>query len=188
MIEAKLARSTGVALILAAALAASGCSNTASNLLSTGSILGGGDEKKVADEAAPATPQDRAIQVAAVSARAQKCGFVFDPAKLQQDYLAAEAAAGLPPEQLAGLTQVYGFTNARIAKTLAEQSDYCDEAKTAVIKADLNRHLTGDFTPRQERKVRAAGFFETDIPEGKEKLNPEWLRDNSQPKTVRVEE
>jgi len=167
-----------------------GCSNTASNLLSTGSILASGDQEKPAqDSAERITPLDRALQVAAVSARAQKCGFVFDPAKLRQDYLASEAASELAPDKLANLTKAYGFAQAKIAKQISGVDSYCSSARTAMIKADLNRHLTGDYKPRVEKKAQTAKWWEGDTVEGREKLNPRWIAgEPDAPTTVTVDE
>lgn len=137
-------RLTLVGLIVGAGLVG-GCSNTASDLLSTGSLFSSKPAQPAAAPAATAT--DRAIQVGAVSARAQKCGYFFDPAKLRANFLAAETAQGLTPEQVAKLGQDYDTVLARVAAAIAKDAGYCGGGKTAEIKGDLGRHLAGDFAP-----------------------------------------
>jgi hypothetical protein len=92
-------------------------------------------------------PTARAFQVGTASARAVKCGFHFDPAKLRANFLAAEAAAGTPPETLPAVEKNYDVSFSVLQKTVANETNYCTELKTRHIKADLNRHLAGDFTP-----------------------------------------
>jgi len=183
------------ALVLATAgVALAGCSSTASNILTTGSVFGGGQTtgaNAAGDDTKPVTAIDRALQVATISARAQKCGYVFDPAALRSNFLAAEAARGLPATELPGLEQRYDFVARKVASAIAPQEAYCSSKRTEQIKADLNRHLVGDYDPRQQRKVAASGglldIFEP--PEGKEVLNPDYILDpgHEQP-TVIVEE
>ena len=182
----KQTRSSVVLLAAAATVAIAGCSNTASNLLTTGSVFGA--SKPGVPKQKVITPTDRALQVATVSARAQKCGYAFNPGQLRQAFFAAETAAGLPADQLVGLQQRYDFTTNAIAKAIAPNSGYCDRNRTQIIKADLNRHLAGDFSPRIERAKPVSGWFETDEPQGKEVINHEHLLDPHEPMTKRVEE
>ena len=67
----------------------------AAPLLQTGSLA------PTAAEAPPkpATSVDRALSVAATSARAQKCGYYFDPNGLRANFLAAETQRGTTPDQ-----------------------------------------------------------------------------------------
>ena len=164
-----------------------GCSNSAQTLLSTGSIMNTSKPEAAAPK--PVTPVDRALQVAAVSARAQKCGYFFDPAKLKSAYLAHEAANGLPPDQVPGLTKTFDFAKSQVATKLAGDPNYCSTERLASIKQNLTRHLAGDFTPpvTTTKAKSGGGLFEVDQPEGKEKLNPEFLRDKNAPPTIRVE-
>ncbi len=134
------------AAILPAAL--SGCGASLPGL-STGSLLGG--EKTAAAAAPQATndPTSRAMQVGATAARAQKCGFNFDPVKLKTNYLAAEAAQLTTPSDAGKISQIYDTAFNGISKAVATQGEsYCSEAKTRTIKEDLARHLAGDYTPR----------------------------------------
>ena len=178
--------------LLGLAIAAAGCSNSASQLLTTGSLFGTKSKPKSSAPAAIVVkPTDRAIQVAATSARAQKCGYFFDPAKLRTAYLASELQTGLPPADVAQLTKVYDYTTGKLTKVLAGKEGYCNGQRVTKIKSSLTRHLAGDFTPPKSKKKRvAAGWFDfaTEEPLGKEKLNPDWVNNPSQESvTKRVE-
>lgn len=90
-------------------------------------------------------PTSRALQVGSTSARAQKCGFNFDPAKLRTQFLAAEAATN--PADSDKLSKIYDTAFNGVSKAVAGQGEsYCSETKVAQIKTDLSRHLTGDYT------------------------------------------
>jgi hypothetical protein len=128
-------------LMLAAAALAAGCSGGASALL-------GGAAPAAAD--APGSfknddPVARPVAVAWTSARAQRCGFYFDPAKLRASYLAYEARQ--PGADLAKAEKTYDSTFRTIRERVAADPDYCTDGKSADIKKDLTRHLAGDFTP-----------------------------------------
>jgi hypothetical protein len=127
--------------LIAAALA--GCSGASG--LTTGSLFG--SEEKAAVNAAPVNdPPMRAFQVGTVSARAIKCGFNFDPAKLKTNYLAYERTLSATAD-LAKIEKIYDVSFNGVAKAVAGESDYCSNEKTKTIKADLARHLAGDYTP-----------------------------------------
>lgn len=147
-------------VILAAALALAGCSG--SSALTTASLTGGGNGPAAAAAPAgppPSDPTSRALQVAATSARATRCGFYFDPQKLKSSFLAAEAAQGAGPEQLQKIEREYDFTRASVAKKIAEDPGYCSDLKTQEIKRDLNRHLAGDFTPTPKKPEKQEGLL-----------------------------
>jgi hypothetical protein len=145
-------------------LALAGCSNGGG--VTTASVLskdGGGEPIQPKND-----PTSRAFQVATVSARAVKCGYNFDPAKLRSNFLAAEATQPDAAANMANIEKTYDVTYNGITKAVAQQGDdYCSEKKTAEIKNDLSRHLAGDYTP-SPRKVAAApadqglfsGFFD----------------------------
>ncbi len=140
-------KAAGISLALVAA-ALTGCSAAPS--LTTGSILGG--PEKPATPAGPVNdPTMRAFQVGTVSARAIKCGFNFDPAKLKTNYLSYERTM-TPGGDLAKVEKIYDVSFNGVAKAVAGQSDYCSEEKTKAIKADLSRHLAGDYTPAERPK------------------------------------
>jgi len=127
-----------VLALLSVALA--GCSG-GTELLSTGSLLG---------ESKPAAPVNdapaRAFQVGTVSARAVKCGFNFDPAKLKTTYLAFERQQP-GAQDVTKIERIYDVSFNGVAKAVAGEGEYCTDAKTRTIKADLGRHLAGDYTP-----------------------------------------
>lgn len=109
--------------------------------------------------AAPAPPvvtlTDRAFQVGAVTARATKCGYNFDPVKVKTSYIAYETSLGATPEDLSKLEKVYTIAYNGIAKAAAGEANYCNDKKTKEIKADLARILAGDYTP-PPKKVASA--------------------------------
>jgi hypothetical protein len=182
-------------LASACALAAitAGCSGGG---LTTGSLLAGGGNKAsqvAAPTAPPATATDRALQVAATSARAVKCGFYFDAAKLRSSFLSAEMQTGASPEQLQKTEREYETARASMITQISKDPDYCSDARTKIIKADLSRHLAGDFSPSRKVQATAGGgwfdAFDGDSG-GREELNPEWIRDPklNENKTRRVEQ
>jgi hypothetical protein len=143
-------KAAGISLALIAA-ALTSCSAAPS--LTTGSILGG--PEKPATPAGPANdPTMRAFQVGTVSAKAIKCGFNFDPAKLKTNYLSYERTM-TPGGDLAKVEKIYDVSFNGVAKAVAGESDYCSDEKTKVIKADLSRHLAGDYTPTVRPKDAA---------------------------------
>ena len=142
-------------LLLGAAGLGAGCSGGASGLL-TGSTPAAAD--------APGTlsnedPVARPIAVAWTSARAQRCGFYFDPAKLRSSYLAFEARQ--PGADLAKAEKTYDSTFQTIRQRVGSEPDYCTDAKSADIKKDLARHLAGDFKPDfpKPKVAESCGFF-----------------------------
>ncbi len=127
--------------VIAAAGVLAGCGASLPGM-STGSLFGGKEQPKVAAN----DPVSRAMQVGTTSARALKCGYNFDPAKLRTQYLASEAASN--PADATKVAQIYDTSFNGISKAVAGQSsDYCTPAKTRSIKEALNRHLAGDYTP-----------------------------------------
>ena len=147
---------------LSCALAAGGCSGSSG--LSTGSLFGGGSAAPAAPAAAAVAnpagdPTSRAFQVGSTSARAVKCGYNFDPNKLRANFIANEAA-GVNAADIPRVEKVYDTAFNGVAKAVASQPDYCSPAKTADIKANLTRHLAGDFTPAVVKKEpEPAGWF-----------------------------
>jgi hypothetical protein len=155
-------RSAALLLIASLPLGACGSSGTTTSaaLLSpqaTGSLMPTGS---VASQAAtPGDPTDRALQVAATSARASRCGFYFDAGKLRAQFLAAEAAQGDSPEVLQKVERAYDYAHASVADATAKDASYCTDGKAAVIKADLNRHLAGDFSSRAKKAEPSTGLL-----------------------------
>lgn len=131
-----------IALIPLLALAAlAGCSEGSS--LSTSSIFGGSTS---APAAPSSTPTSRAFQVGSTAARAAKCGYNFDSNKLRASFLAYEASQ-TPGQDQANVVTTYDTAYTGVTKATGQQSGYCTDAKTREIKAALNRHLAGDYSP-----------------------------------------
>src|SRR5262245_39148282 len=90
-------------LMLAAGGLVAGCSGGASGLL-------GGSASAAPDGAGASLNNDdpaaRPVAVAWTAARAQRCGFFFDPTKLKSSYLRYEARQS-NPEQLAKAEKSY---------------------------------------------------------------------------------
>ncbi|MDQ8697191.1 hypothetical protein [Hyphomicrobium sp. LHD-15] len=152
-------------LIVAVAIA--GCSSSG-NGVSTSSILGSAPTPPAVEAAAalPAasTPTSRAFQAGSVSARAKKCGYNFDEARLRSSFLAHEVSVGTTPDQMAQIEKVYDVAHNGIAKAAAGEANYCSDQKTRIIKADLNRLLAGDFEPPPQPVAKKqedddGGFF-----------------------------
>lgn len=142
------------------AVALSACSSIGS--LSTGSIFGGSKSAEVQPATAPQAPftgdpTSRALQVGSVSARAVKCGYNFDPAKLKAAFLANEIGLGASSEDAARIDRIYDVAFNGVTKAAASDAGYCNEARTKEIKNELNRHLAGDFTPAAPKKVAQEG-------------------------------
>ncbi len=133
-----------MALLLVTGLGAAACSGGG---LTTSSILGGLKSPPKAPVAVNDT-SSRTLQVAATSARAVKCGYYFDPARLRASFLAAEAASGAPVADLGKVEQTYDMTFRRVSTSIDKADDFCSEDQTREIKSDLTRHLAGDYAPR----------------------------------------
>lgn len=137
-------RKLDMAVLLVAGLGAAACS---SGSFSTGSIFGG-SSPPVKAAAAVNDPNARALQVAATSARAVKCGYHFDPARLRSSFLAAEATAGTPVAEIGKAEAAYDHTYRRVSASIDKPDEFCSDDQTREIKADLSRHLAGDYAPR----------------------------------------
>lgn len=135
---------TARTLLLTLTAVLAGCSEGSS--LSTSSILGGGSATPAAPALPASTPASRALQVGATAARATKCGYNFDANKLRTNFLAAEAAQA-PGTDQTSVQKTYDTAYSGVAKAAASKPDYCSATKTAEIKADLARHLAGDYAP-----------------------------------------
>jgi hypothetical protein len=141
------------------------CSNadTSKSGLSTASILGespagaSGDRPGITRD----DPMAQPVQVAWTSARAQKCGFNFDPAKLKANYMAAEQRAGADAARMGQIDKTYEMTVTRIKATIPAADSYCTDRQAQLIKADLNRHLAGDYSANfpEDKKVAEGNIF-----------------------------
>ncbi|HYB05938.1 MAG TPA: hypothetical protein VED02_04290 [Methyloceanibacter sp.] len=116
-----------------------------------GRITSKGKEGATTDQMAryvsPADPMARPIQVAWTSARASYCGFMFDPVKLKNDYMADESRRGIDPNQLQHISETYDYTRDSVTDTIKADPQYCTKERTDAIRADLKRYLAGDYTP-----------------------------------------
>jgi hypothetical protein len=146
-------RNVCLAFTLACGLSA--CSGDSG--VSTGSLLGISKAPPPIDE-----PTERALHAATTSARAEKCGYNFNPNKLRDSFLAAEAAAGASPEQMAKLGQSYDFTRATVSKQISNPEEYCSEDRTRTVSAALTKQLAGDFkAPKKPPLPKSAGWWDT---------------------------
>ncbi|MBA2124615.1 hypothetical protein DLM45_00015 [Hyphomicrobium methylovorum] len=141
-----------IVFVAISAVSLAGCGASLSGP-TTGSLFGAKPAPTAANDSL-----SRTMGVAATSARAVRCGYNFDPAKLRSQYLASETAAN--PADAEKLGQVYDTAFRGVAKAVAENgADYCTAQKTAGIKVALNRHLAGDYTPAPPEVVQEDGIF-----------------------------
>lgn len=160
---------------LAATVALAGCGAGAS--LSTGSLGG----QKAAPGPKPVTASDRALYVATTVARAQRCGFYFNPDEVKANYLAAEAQAGTPPEVVQKVTKEFDYARGTVASAAAEDEGYCTEGKTREVKAALTRQIAGDFNPPQSKQQMDVSWFDSNT-RRPEKFDTEAIFDESKRK------
>jgi hypothetical protein len=143
----RFAQGLASALLLAGTALHAGCGNSASGSggVATASTAGlPGDAPGALNNADPAT---RPVAVAWTSARAKRCGFYFDPAKLKINYLNYERTQGANNEQLAAIEKSYDASYKTTSDRIVGDAAYCSDRKGLDIKADLQRHLAGDYTP-----------------------------------------
>lgn len=164
-------------LMLAATLA--GCSSGGGGV-STASIFGN-DPAPVppqpaaagAPAAVPQAPSDptaRAFFVGSVTARAEKCGYNFDPVKVKTSFMTREAGLGASSDEMAKLEKAFQIAHNGVAKAAADEPNYCNDKKTRQIKDDLTRVLAGDYEPprakvvaeKQESGGLFSGWFDND--------------------------
>lgn len=142
--------------------------------LTTASLLGT-PQKPTIDE-----PTERALHSAAISARATKCGYNFNPTKLRESFLASEAANGATPDQMTKLSQSYDFTVTTVSKQISNPQEYCSEEKTREVSTQLNKQLAGDFrAPKRPALPKSAGWFDSgnEKPLDREEIfNPRYSR------------
>jgi hypothetical protein len=131
--------------------------------LSTASILGeapagvSGDAPGIKKD----DPMARPIQVAWTSARAQRCGFNFDAARLRESFFAAEQRGGADLARIGQMQRVYDETVVKTRQTIEGGDSYCTDKKSAQIKGDLTRHLAGDFAPNFPGQKESGGLLTT---------------------------
>lgn len=96
----------------------------------------------------PDDPLARPTQVGWTSARATRCGFVFSPQHLRANYLSAESAYGHSPQQMQKIEKAHDYTRESVLATINDDPTYCNKERLDAIRADLNRYLSGDYSPR----------------------------------------
>ena len=138
-----------------------------SGLASCGSVkipgFSTGSVGKTAQQAAPPPddPIERAVQVAVTSARAQKCGYYFDPQKLRANFLTSEAQRTPDAEKIKKVETAYDFSNKKVTNAIANADGFCTPGRTNTIKASLTRYLAGDFSapPKKKQVAQQGGIF-----------------------------
>jgi hypothetical protein len=182
----RFALALGSALMVAASPLVTGCSNMASGL-TTGATAAGpsAGPKGISND----DPMARPFQVAWTSARGKRCGFFFDPAKLRDTYLKFESKQAAP-EQYAKIEKTYDSTFKATSDAVWKDPDYCEDRKATDIKADLQRHLAGDYTPNLPKpKVAQCGslFDPCDTGQTDEKFESKsfWQKYDADPKSKR---
>lgn len=152
----RTAKGIGAGLLLLMTALHAGCGSGASGL--TAASLAA-DTPGISNE----DPLARPIQVAWTSARAQRCGFNFDTGKMRANYLTFEQRKGAAGEQLAKIQNSYDTTFKTISGKVSADPDYCTDKRSELIKADLQRHLAGDYAPNlpkpKAEPVQCGGLF-----------------------------
>jgi hypothetical protein len=147
-------------------LAVGACSSD-SAILPTGSLFGPPKAPK------PKTPteqvSERAFRAGTTTAKAKRCGYVFDPAAIRQSYLAYEGAQGNPPALMALAEKKYDHTVQAVTTLVASEASFCSDEETAAIKSGLGKALAGDFAlPAQ--KLDVSPFSSKAEPMDREKI------------------
>lgn len=157
----KLFKPVGVVAVMLAAASAAGCGG-GSNFLATGSNGDGTGVTKLKavmpDDAPPGitneSPMARPASVAYYTSRAKRCGFFFDPVKTRANYLAFESRQ--PGQDLAKVEKVYDDTYKLITARVSADEGYCNEKRSAEIRAGLARLLANDFEPNLPKPTMVA--------------------------------
>lgn len=147
--------------LIGATLLLAGCGSLKLPSLSTGSL---GSTNQASAPAAPAVkpddPIERAVQVGVTIARAQKCGYFFDPEQLKTNYLAAEAVRYPAPDVQQKVQTALDFGRVRVGRQIAKTEGYCTKERTDKIKGKLTRYLAGDYTAEVKKQAPVAGLFD----------------------------
>jgi hypothetical protein len=148
----RFARIPAAALLIVGLGLLAGCGGNAAGLTtsSTESKIPSNDD-----------PMARPTFVAWTSARAKRCGFFFDAAKLKANYLAYESKRGAGAGELANIEKTYDQTFKTTSDTVWATEEYCSDRKGAEIKQELARHLSGDYAPNfpKPKVVADCGIF-----------------------------
>jgi len=165
-----MAMARSLSAVSALALCLGGCASNPLPSLTTGSLFGSKPDATAAAAAAkPADikndPTTRTLQVARIAARAQRCGFNFDPVRLKANFMASEGQQpGADVAELGKLDSVYTSAFNGTLKGVSKDEDYCTEARNQHIKTELARHLAGDYAPgtafKDANATKEAGLFD----------------------------
>src|SRR5262249_29273801 len=93
-------------------------------------------------------------------ARAQRCGFYFQPEQVRSSFLAAEEQGGATPDVMQKVTREFDYTRQSVLAAAAQDEGYCTEGRTREVKAALNRQLAGDFNLPQKRQEMSISWYE----------------------------
>jgi len=107
----------------------------------------GASTEKEARYVKPDDPLARPTQVGWTSARATRCGFIFNPEQLRANYLAYESQVGYSPAEMAKIEKAYDYTRQSVLTDIDKDSRYCTKGRLDAIRADLHRYFAGDYTP-----------------------------------------
>src|SRR5262245_40415853 len=151
----RFARKLTAGLLLAGAGLAAGCGGNVPGLTTSSTAS---SESKIPSND---DPMARPAFVAWTSARAKRCGFFFDAAKLKATSLASESRQGQGPAELANIEKVYDQAFKSTSETVWATEAYCSDRKGAEIKQELARHLAGDYSPNfpKPKVVADCGIF-----------------------------
>jgi hypothetical protein len=136
-----LASRAALAAILLATLAACGTVNRLKG------PEDGASTETAARNVKPDDPLARPTQVGWTSARATRCGFVFSPEQLRANYLAAESGMGQTPAEMQKIEKAYDYTRESVLTSINSDPGYCNKERLDAIRVDLNRYLSGDYSP-----------------------------------------
>lgn len=95
----------------------------------------------------PDDPLARPTQVGWVSARATRCGFIFNAAQFRANYLSWESRTGHSPQQMKKIEEAYDYTRESVLEGANQDSRYCTKERLDATRVDLNRYLAGDYSP-----------------------------------------
>ena len=158
------------------AFALAGCAGSGSELTTAGVL---GEEKKPGNLAMQSTATGRAIQVGSVAARAVKCGFNFDPAKLKSAFLGREAQAGLGVDELAKTEKVYGVAYSGVAKGV--QGDSASLHRSQIRRDQVRPHppprrrfLPAPPREKADDSIWASFFDNASVENGPKFGSQEW--------------
>src|SRR5438093_991203 len=121
----RFAQGLAAALLLGTTALHAGCGSSA-NSLTTGSNALPADAPGALSNA---DPMARPVAVAWTSARAKRCGFYFDPAKLKINYLSYERTQGASNEQLANIEKSYDTAFKTTSDRISGDAGYCSDRK-----------------------------------------------------------